>query len=88
MAKKNFSAGLEALLGSSGKTAPENKPAAPATPPPTAAEAPAAGGLNAQLLEQLNHQAFWEKRPVTEILNEAVAFYLDFQVELKERPKE
>ncbi|NME71485.1 ribbon-helix-helix protein, CopG family [Flammeovirga aprica] len=88
MAKKNFSGGLDSLLGGSplSKSAETSKPkeepvkkVEKVTPP---VPKTASFGLTKEQQDKITALAQKEGRPEDEIIREAISFYLDFQVDL------
>ncbi len=85
MAKKDFSSGLDALLGGS-KSSSSSKPSVNTKRKATKEDS--GFGIKSEFMEKLEDMAYWDKRSIEDIVNEAVKFYLEFQVDLKPRPKD
>lgn len=88
MAKKNFSGGLDSLLGGSPISSKKESPVKKATPTPQKV-VPSKGenvssinNLSDEHLLKLEALAKKEGRKMDEIINEAIGFYLEFQVNL------
>lgn len=87
MAKKNFSGGLDSLLGGSSLSQNEKKEhTSPPSKTPTNTVIPSKDslldGLSDEQKKKIDLLASKEGRSNQEIINEAINFYLDFQVDL------
>lgn len=86
MAKKNFSGGLDSLLGGSSISKSNETPkAAPqkTTEQPSQSVQPSIGNfLDDEQQKQITALAQKEGRSEEEIIKEAISFYLKFQVDL------
>ncbi|KXX71541.1 ribbon-helix-helix domain-containing protein [Flammeovirga sp. SJP92] len=89
MAKKNFSGGLDSLLGGSPISKSNTTPQTPQKEPvkkeekviPPSPKSPTLGLTDAQQ-KKITALAQKEGRTEEEIIHEAISFYLDFQVDL------
>ena len=89
MAKKNFSAGLDSLFGDSPATEVSDTPLKEEAPKPKAGVSSSNKEIHIDPshLKKIEVLAFWEKTNINTIVNRAVDFYLDFQMDLKPIPK-